>query len=92
VARTILFFHIISDRPSKQPLMVRTFLNICGAWLLSFVSARTNKRHHHQKEDAKTRRDNAVGCAHAQQHASGRQGPEGPVLCPVLLPKTTCRL
>ena len=28
VARTILLFHIISARPSKQPLMVRTFLNI----------------------------------------------------------------
>jgi hypothetical protein len=28
VARTILFFHIISDRPSKQPLMVRTFLKV----------------------------------------------------------------
>ena len=25
-ARTILLFHIISARPSKQPLMVRTFL------------------------------------------------------------------
>jgi hypothetical protein len=32
-ARTILLLHIISVRPSKQPLMV--------------VSARTNKRHHH---------------------------------------------
>ena len=27
-ARTILLFHIISDRPSKQPLMVRTFLKV----------------------------------------------------------------
>jgi hypothetical protein len=27
-ARTILFFHIISARPSKQPLMVRTFLKV----------------------------------------------------------------
>jgi hypothetical protein len=25
-ARTILLFHIIGARPSKQPLMVRTFL------------------------------------------------------------------
>ncbi len=27
-ARTILLFHIISSRPSKQPLMVRTFLKV----------------------------------------------------------------
>ena len=27
-ARTILLFHIISTRPSKQPLMVRTFLKV----------------------------------------------------------------
>ena len=27
-ARTILFSHIISARPSKQPLMVRTFLKV----------------------------------------------------------------
>jgi hypothetical protein len=46
-ARTILLFHIISARPSKQPLMVRTFLKVYGAWRLFFVSARTKKRHHH---------------------------------------------
>jgi hypothetical protein len=50
-ARTILLFHIISARPSKQPLMVRTFLKVYGAWLLFFVScyisARTNTRQHH---------------------------------------------
>ena len=28
VARTILLFHIISARPSKQPLMVHTFLKV----------------------------------------------------------------
>ena len=28
MARTILLFHIISVRPSKQPRMVRTFLKI----------------------------------------------------------------
>ena len=28
MARTILLFHIISARPSKQPLMVRTFLKV----------------------------------------------------------------
>jgi hypothetical protein len=27
-ARTILLFHIISARPSKQPHMVRTFLKV----------------------------------------------------------------
>ncbi len=27
-ARNILLFHIISARPSKQPLMVRTFLKV----------------------------------------------------------------
>jgi len=27
-AKTILLSHIISDRPSKQPLMVRTFLKV----------------------------------------------------------------
>jgi hypothetical protein len=27
-ARTILLLHIISVRPSKQPLMVRTFLKV----------------------------------------------------------------
>jgi hypothetical protein len=36
-ARTILFFHIVSARPSKQPLMVRTFLKvymeICSCFL-----------------------------------------------------------
>jgi hypothetical protein len=46
-ARTILLLHIISARPSKQRLMVRTFLKVYGAWLLFFVSARTNKRHNH---------------------------------------------
>jgi hypothetical protein len=46
-ARTILLFHIISARPSKQHLLVRTFLKVDGARLLFFVSARTNKRHHH---------------------------------------------
>ena len=27
-ARTILLFHIVSARPAKQPLMVRTFLKV----------------------------------------------------------------
>ncbi len=49
-ARTILLVNIISARPSKQPLVVRTFLKVYGAWLLCFVSARTNKRHRYQCE------------------------------------------
>jgi hypothetical protein len=47
-ARTILLLHIISARPSKQPLMVRTFLKAYMELGSYFVSARTNKRHHHQ--------------------------------------------
>jgi len=46
-ARTMLLLHIIRVRPSKQPLMVRTFLKVymeLGSYF--FVSARTNKRHH----------------------------------------------
>jgi hypothetical protein len=43
--------YFFSVRPSKQPLMVRTFPKVYGSWLLFFVSARTNKRrhHHHQR-------------------------------------------
>jgi len=47
-ARTILLFHITSARPSKQPLMVPTFLRVFGARLAFFVSARTNRRCHQQ--------------------------------------------
>jgi hypothetical protein len=47
-ARTILLLHIISDRSSKQPLMVSTLLNVYMDLGSYFVSARTNKRHHHQ--------------------------------------------
>ena len=47
-ARTILLLlHIISARPFKQPLMVRTFLKVYMELGSYFVSARTNKRHHH---------------------------------------------
>jgi hypothetical protein len=42
-ARTILLLHIISVRPSKQPLMVRTFLKVYMELGSYFVSARTNK-------------------------------------------------
>ncbi len=44
--RTILRLYVISDRPSKQPLMVRTFLKVYMELNFYFVSAaRTNKRH-----------------------------------------------
>jgi hypothetical protein len=33
-------FHIISARPSKQPLVVRTVLKVYGDWLLFLVSAK----------------------------------------------------
>jgi hypothetical protein len=45
-ARTILLFHIITARPSKQPRMVGSTLGVHSFGLI-FVSARTNKRHHH---------------------------------------------
>ena len=45
-ARTILLFHTINARPSKQPRMVGSTLGVYGFGLI-FVSARTNKRHHH---------------------------------------------
>jgi hypothetical protein len=48
-ARTILLLHIISVRPSKPPLMVRTFLKVYMELGSYFVSARTNKKHHHQR-------------------------------------------
>jgi hypothetical protein len=49
-AGAILLFHIISARPSKQPLLVRTFLKVYGARLLFFVSARTNTRHRRRQQ------------------------------------------
>ena len=30
----MLLFHIISARPSKQPLIIRSFLKVCGTRLL----------------------------------------------------------
>ena len=49
-ASTILLFHIIRAGPSKQTHMVGSTLGVynCG---LVFVSARTNKRHHHQNNE-----------------------------------------
>jgi hypothetical protein len=41
-----LFFH--TCRPSKQPRMVGSTLGVYSFWQI-FVSARTNKRHHHLK-------------------------------------------
>ena len=45
-ARTILLFHTISARPSRQPRMVGSTLGVYSFGLI-FVSARTNKSHHH---------------------------------------------
>jgi hypothetical protein len=50
-ARAILLHHIIGARPSKQPLLVRTFLNVYMELGSYFVSARTNKRLHHHRID-----------------------------------------
>jgi hypothetical protein len=50
-ARTILFFHIISARPSKQPRMVRTFLKVHARPKLAYplrcrgTESSTNKQH-----------------------------------------------
>ena len=52
-ARTILLLHIISARPSKQPHMVGSTLGVYSFGLI-FVSARTNKRHHHQPRMVRT--------------------------------------
>ena len=49
-ARTILLLHIISVRPSKHPLMVRTFLKVYMEIGSYFVSARTNKRYDHHRQ------------------------------------------
>jgi hypothetical protein len=50
-ARTILIFHIIRARPSKQAGMVGSTLAVDSFALIS-VSARTIKRHHHQRMGA----------------------------------------
>jgi hypothetical protein len=42
--RTILLLQIISARPSEQPLMVRSFLNVYIELGSYFFCARTNKR------------------------------------------------
>jgi hypothetical protein len=50
-ARTILLSHIISARPSKQPLMVRTFLKVymeLGSYFL-FLPEQINIRKKHEK-------------------------------------------
>jgi hypothetical protein len=44
-ARTILLFHIISARPSKQPRMVRTFLKVymeLGSYFLFLQEQKTS--------------------------------------------------
>jgi hypothetical protein len=68
-ARTILLLHIISARPSKQPLMVRTFLKVYMELGSYFVSARTNKRHHHHHQSPKGMKE-AAGLGEAKISAS----------------------
>jgi hypothetical protein len=70
-ARTILLFHTISARPSKQPRMVGSTLGVCSFGLI-FVSARTNKKHHHQavREDLGEPR----GDARVRVLAGGQRG------------------
>ena len=53
-ARTILLLHIISARPSKQPLMVRTFLKVYMEFGFYFDCVRTNKRHDHHHHRFRT--------------------------------------
>ena len=70
-ARTILLLHIISARPSKQRLMVRTFLKVYMELGSYFVSARTNKRRHHHLQ---TRRETeahftAAGMSSQRNHS-----------------------
>ena len=62
-ARTILLFHTISARPSKQPRMVGSTLGVY-IFELIFVSARTNKRHHHHPTDnpPQLARKSGAGC------------------------------
>jgi hypothetical protein len=47
-ARTILLLHIISVSPSKQSLIVRTFLKVYMVLGSYFVSVRAKKRHRHR--------------------------------------------
>jgi hypothetical protein len=48
-ASFILLLHIIGASPSKQPLMVHTFLKVYMELGSYFVTAGTNKRHHHHQ-------------------------------------------
>jgi hypothetical protein len=61
-ARTILLLHIIGARPSKQPLMVRTFLKVYMELGFYFVSARTNKRHQHWSRSTSDVRNGTLQC------------------------------
>jgi hypothetical protein len=77
-ARTILLLHIISARPSKQPLMVRTFLKVHMELGSYFVSARTNITHHHRAiGDARLGRGGPHACSIGQNTAQ-RHGQRRP--------------
>jgi hypothetical protein len=70
-ARTILLLHIISARPSKQPLMVRTFLKAYMELGSYFVSARTNNRHHHQLHHLMWCAATTQGCLRSNHSVAG---------------------
>jgi hypothetical protein len=70
-ARTILLFHTISARPSKQAGMVGSTLGVYS-FALIFVSARINKRHHHHHRGfifapRKLKRSNPADTGHVLQ-------------------------
>ena len=60
VLLTILLFHISSARPSKEPSMVGSTLGVYISGLI-FVSARTNKRHHHRATQVHLQRAESSG-------------------------------
>jgi hypothetical protein len=78
-ARTILLFHIISARPSKQARMVGSTLGVYSFGLI-FVSARTNKRHHHHPSQRQSRIPPV-----ASPHRC-------PCTCTLVCPQRRCRL
>jgi hypothetical protein len=63
-ARTILRFHTIGARPSKQPLMVRTFLTVYGAKLrFLFLQGQF-------KDDDETQNSSSADCPSTAAHST----------------------
>jgi len=65
-ARTMLLFHIIIARPSKLPLMVRTFLKVYMELGSSFLFP--NKGHHHHQRRTRQRQSD---CPSSSRRRSG---------------------